>query len=165
MYNAPSLAQPLPEDDDIAQPYGDDKVHFDPVRAVQSIKLTNNYRTAQSNDNFLSTVILNTYFFNNTVLHHSDINQPPPKLPYDTTEHHSSSESSCTSSDDDDASCSCCASTSDDEGTDSSRTRSDPSDEAQSVPPSHKQPKHNQTLSQNIDQLEHSSSTPSHQKS
>eukprot|EP00483_Globobulimina_turgida_P005522 UN05532 len=85
-----------------SQPYSDvdDKVHFDPIRAVQSIKLSNNYRTARSNDNFLSTVILNTYFFNNAVLHHHEIQQPPPKLPYDADISYISSDSNASDSSD-----------------------------------------------------------------
>merc|ERR1719295_2086493 len=82
--------------------YGDNQVHFDPIRAVQSIKLSNNYRTARSNDNFLSTVVLNTYFFNNAVVHHDDIKQSPPKnFHYDADDQFSDSSSN---DDDDDAS-------------------------------------------------------------
>ena len=89
--------------------YGDDQVHFDPIRAVQSINLSNNYRTARSNDNFLSTVILNTYFFNNAVLHHDDIKQSPPKkFHYNTDDQFSESSSSA----DDDPSSSSFSSTS-----------------------------------------------------
>ena len=96
------------------EPYGDDRVHFDPVRAVQSIKLSADHRTARSNDNFLSTVILNTYFFNNTVVHHDEIKQNPPKFPYENYQS-SDEEESGTSDSDDDASSSSYESTSDEE--------------------------------------------------
>eukprot|EP00484_Ammonia_sp_Unknown_P017804 CAMPEP_0197044024 /NCGR_PEP_ID=MMETSP1384-20130603/20174_1 /TAXON_ID=29189 /ORGANISM="Ammonia sp." /LENGTH=751 /DNA_ID=CAMNT_0042475409 /DNA_START=25 /DNA_END=2280 /DNA_ORIENTATION=- len=103
----------------------DARVHFDPIRAVQSIKLSNNYRTARSNDNFLSTVILNTYFFNNTVVHHDDIIQSPPKL----YEDYQSSEDSSSKQDGDESSSSYeSTSDDDDDGVDEQDEGDDSSD-------------------------------------
>eukprot|EP01084_Bolivina_argentea_P099806 179345_1 len=65
----------------LQQPYGDDKVHFDPIRAVQSIKL---------------------------ILHHNEIKQPPPKLPYEADNSYHSSSSCSSSLSDDESCCSSC---------------------------------------------------------